>query len=107
MTKHAVFVCIVIALAAGGAAATVSCSKLFEDFREWWAPRSYYGHLLVRCGYCSAHWLTALGIAIYRPRLVRSSAPVADIVLSALATITVATLVAATARAAYWGRRRG
>lgn len=97
--------CVVLAVAAGGVATTIAKAKVFFKLREFVTAHSHHGGLLITCPYCISHWLVFAGVALYQPRLVHSGAPVVDVVVSAFASVTLATVVARLVCSLYWGPR--
>lgn len=97
-----IITCLVIALAAGGAAATITKAKIFFRFRMLVTRNTYWGGLLVSCPYCMSHWIVFAIIAAYRPRLVTSSLVPLDVIVTGFAIVTLATMTAAWICRTYW-----
>lgn len=94
---------LVIAIAAGGVAATIAYASIFDFARQWATRRSHHLWILLRCPYCIAHWLVFAAVAAYRPCLVHSGMVALDLIVSAFAIVSTATLVTAILRRLYWG----
>ncbi|MBI1247115.1 DUF1360 domain-containing protein [bacterium] len=85
--------CFVIAVAASSISITISQTEIFAQWREWTKnlhPKLGY---LFQCFYCIKHWIIFLGIAIYRPILVRSNYLLIDLTVSAFFTVTLSCCV--------------
>lgn len=99
---EAIITCLVIALAAGGAASTITKAKIFFGFRMLITRNTYWGGLLVNCPYCISHWIVFIIVAVYRPRLVNSGAAPLDVIVTGFAIVTLATMIAAWICHIYW-----
>ena len=51
---------------------TVTETKMLLPLREWARTKNSYLGELLSCGYCFAHWVAFLMVAIYRPKLFES-----------------------------------
>lgn len=60
---------ILLTLALSAATYTLTCAKIFDVPRAWVLRKSAFLGALVDCPYCASHWLAALAVAVYRPRL--------------------------------------
>ena len=58
-----------LALAVASISFTVTETKLFKPYREWATKKAPIFGSLFSCGYCFGHWVAALLVVIYRPRL--------------------------------------
>lgn len=94
--------CIIIAVASAGMACTISKAFVFLRLRMVMTRWSYWGGVLIRCPYCTAHWFAIVGMAIYQPSLVHSATPTLDVVSTALAVITAATAMAGLLTKLWW-----
>lgn len=83
---------IVLALAIGAVAFTISLTKITRPMRDKLdraanvrdSKALRWLHSLVTCPYCLAHWLAFGAVAIYRPRLVHMFLPL-DYLVTAMA----------------------
>lgn len=77
---------------------TLTRSMLFKGFREWVGGRSDFFGELVRCPFCTSHWVAFVACAIFKPWVVYSNIPVLGIVLqffiSSLILVAMAMLIA-------------
>ncbi|NUM78064.1 DUF1360 domain-containing protein [candidate division KSB1 bacterium] len=60
---------IYLSFATASIAFTVTETKAFLLLREWLKKKSPFLGELVSCGYCFAHWVAFVLVAVYRPRL--------------------------------------
>lgn len=93
MNWNALWICVVIAIAASSISITMSQTEVFAEWRALTKrvhPKLGY---LFQCFYCIKHWVVFLGIAIYRPILIGSGFNVIDLTVSAFFTITLSTFV--------------
>ena len=63
---------------------TFTETRLLLPFREWVCKRSKFFGKLVKCGYCTGHWVAFILTTIYKPRLFYCCA-LLDYFLTALA----------------------
>jgi len=89
----ALWICIVLAIAASSIAITITQTELFAPLRVWTQKLGHMVSYLFQCFYCMSHWVVFLGILTYRPRVVQSGSLVADLVVSAFFTVTLSTFV--------------
>jgi len=69
---------ILLTLALSAATYTLTCAKIFDAPRAWVLRKSAFVGALVDCPYCASHWLAALAVAVYRPRLGAHPSPWLD-----------------------------
>lgn len=81
-----------LALAVASASYTISKTKIAVPFRNWARARNAWLGDLVSCPYCVSHYLAAIAVLLYRPRVV-NLLWVFDIGVAWLATITVSALI--------------
>lgn len=60
---------VAIAIAAGTAAFTLTRTKISDPMRSWLTRRSKWVGALFSCPFCLGHWLSAIAVLIYQPRL--------------------------------------
>jgi hypothetical protein len=60
---------IYLSLVTASVSFTLTETKLFLPIREWIKEHNSFLGELLTCGYCFAHWIAFLLVAIYRPRL--------------------------------------
>lgn len=82
-----------LALAVGAISMTTAKTEIFMPLRWWIYDRNEWLGELVKCPYCTAHWLAFGAEAVYGPRLVRSGFAPLDYLLSAMAIVAISTLV--------------
>lgn len=92
---------ILLALAAGVAATTITKAKVFQPLRSAAKRRSSWLGYLVSCPYCVSHWLVFALQAVYRVRLVHSGLPALDVIVSSFPMIGLAVLVPAVLTRVY------
>lgn len=104
---------LLLAGASGTAAFTITRTKVTAGFREWMkhpfgkvgtVPRAkrfakFTGEL-VGCPYCVSHWLAALSVILYRPRLIHAPSSswvygITDVGVSGFLVVLLATPVVA------------
>lgn len=68
-------------------AVTVTKSSLFESVRFFFQKRSRFLGGLFSCPYCFSHWLAFAAVLLYHPRLIQTSNPIADFIVSAFALV--------------------
>jgi hypothetical protein len=81
----------ILGLAAGVISVTTSRTHIFKPLRRFIAGKSQWLGELVRCPYCTSHWVCFVATLIYRPRLLDLWFPL-DLVVSAFFMIFVATI---------------
>lgn len=85
-----IIVVLALALAVSAVSMTLTKAKVFKGLRAWTAERSSWFGGLLKCPYCTSHWLAAGAVAIYQPRIVTSSVLLMDLAVSAFAIIALA-----------------
>jgi len=60
---------VLLGIAAGTAAFTLAKTKITEHGRWWVKKKSTWLGNLFGCPYCLSHWLVAIAVLIYRPRV--------------------------------------
>lgn len=91
-TANGVWTCLVLAVASASVSMTVTQTELFAPVR---AAAHKAGHMighLFHCFYCISHWVVIAGVAVYRPVIISSGAPLIDWTVSAFFTITLTAL---------------
>ncbi len=89
----ALWVCLVIAIAAASISYTITMTALFAPVRSWSQKLGHMISYLFNCFYCMSHWVVIGAVLIYRPRLIQSASLGVDLIVSIFFTITVAALV--------------
>ena len=90
-TLGSLWVCLVVASASSSIAISITQTELFAPWRAWTDKVHYRLGYLFQCFYCLSHWVVFLGIAIYRPVVVRSGYLAVDWIVSAFLTVTLTT----------------
>jgi hypothetical protein len=94
---------LVLALAVASAAATLTKAKVSRPLRDWLDRRAYpdpadrtkrnrvwyFVNEAFTCPYCLSHWLALGAVAIYRPILVSCGFWPVDLLVSAMAIVTL------------------
>lgn len=86
-----VFLFLAVALAVATASITLTRARIFEPWRTWLQPRSWFWYKLASCPYCMAHWL-ALGATLVLPDLVQTGWSVTDWLITCFALTGAAAL---------------
>lgn len=84
--------CLVLAIASASVSITLTQTELFAPLR---AAAHKAGHMighLFHCFYCISHWVVIAGVAVYRPVIISSGAPIIDWTVSAFFTIALSAL---------------
>lgn len=92
----------ILGIAAGVVSATTSRTHIFKPVRRFIAGKSEWLGELVRCPYCTSHWVCFAATLIYRPRLLNLWLPL-DLVVAAFFMIFVATIAVGCLRWALEG----
>ncbi|WCU83846.1 DUF1360 domain-containing protein [Pseudomonas aeruginosa] len=92
-TLHALWACLVLAVAASSIAITITHTEVFAPLRAWMQNLGHMVGYLFQCFYCMSHWVVFLGILIYQPRILGSGSLFADLVVSAFFTLTLSAFV--------------
>jgi hypothetical protein len=102
MTFHApdLATTVVIAVAAAAVSMSFTQGSMFEPIRKWIAARNKLLGELAHCFFCMSHWIAFAGVAIYQPRPVQSTL-LADLVVAAFFTVSLATVVSGLMFAAF------
>ena len=88
----ALWTCAVLAVAASSISITVTQTEIFAPLRSAMnRVHPMVGHLF-HCFYCFSHWAAIAGVALYRPVLISSGYPLADLTISVFFTIGLAAL---------------
>lgn len=80
---------IMVGVAAGTAAFTVTRTKITAGLRDWTMKHNKWLGQLLSCPFCLSHWLAAIGVLIYQPRLTERWI-VTDLGLSWLVAVALA-----------------
>lgn len=89
-TLGALWTCTILAMAASSISITVTQTEIFAPLRGAMnRVHPMVGHLF-HCFYCFSHWAAIAGVALYRPLLVSSGYPLADLTISVFFTIALA-----------------
>lgn len=81
-----------LALAIAAISMTTAKASIFRPLRLKVEDRNEWLGELVKCPYCTSHWLAFGAEAIYQPRLVHSGVALLDYALSAMAMVALATI---------------
>ena len=79
-----------LALAVSACSMTISKAKVFKSLRETVEERSIWLGGLLKCPYCTSHWLSVGAVVIYRPRPVDCGFLALDLAVAALAIVALA-----------------
>lgn len=85
-------VVLALGVASGTAAFTISRTTITSSLRGFVASHSRWLGKLLSCSYCLSHWLAAVAVAIYRPRVIDGSWLIVDLGVSWLISVLVATI---------------
>lgn len=85
---------IVLAFATAAISMTTAKSVVFKPLRKRIAVKSKWLGELVRCPYCTSHWVGFVFAFIYKPYFLHSGVPLLDWFVSALALVGAASLFA-------------
>ncbi|WP_211343340.1 DUF1360 domain-containing protein [Lampropedia puyangensis] len=89
----ALWVCLVIAVAAASISYTITMTELFAPLRAWSQKLGHMIGYLFTCFYCMSHWVVIAAVLIYQPRLIQSEFLVVDLIVSTFFTITLSAMV--------------
>lgn len=89
----ALWMCVVIAVAAASISYTITMTELFAPVRAWTQKLGHMMGYLFTCFYCMSHWVVIAAVLIYQPRLIKSGSLVCDLIVSTFFTITISALV--------------
>jgi len=81
---------LVLALATSAISVTITQSDIFSGLRASVANRSRWLGVLVRCPYCTSHWVSVVLMWWYGQRIVPETYLPIDLFVSALAIVAVA-----------------
>jgi len=84
---------LVLSLAVGTIALTISSSNLFETVRNFVDELSEWLGSLIECSYCLTHWIALAVMLMYRPRLIESGFAWADWTISYFALVALSAAV--------------
>ncbi|KAB0588881.1 DUF1360 domain-containing protein [Comamonas kerstersii] len=88
----ALWMCVVIAVAAASISYTITMTELFAPVRAWTQKLGHMIGYLFTCFYCMSHWVVIAAVLIYQPRLIQSGSLVCDLIVSTFFTITISAL---------------
>lgn len=88
----ALWMCMVIAVAAASISYTITMTELFAPVRAWTQKLGHMIGYLFTCFYCMSHWVVIAAVLIYQPRLIQSGSLVCDLIVSTFFTITISAL---------------
>ncbi|HEX2059355.1 MAG TPA: DUF1360 domain-containing protein [Thermoanaerobaculia bacterium] len=83
---------VILALAVSAIAMSITQGTIFAPFRTWLAAKNHRLGELFACFFCLSHWVAFAAVAVFQPRPLRSGFYVADLVVSAFATIGLAVI---------------
>lgn len=86
---------LVLAVAIAAVSLTITRASIFKPFRLWVEEHSTFFGELVSCPYCMSHWVALVVVSIFKTRVVVSSVPPADYLLTIFFLVSVSCLVAA------------
>lgn len=89
----ALWMCIVITIAASSISYTITVTELFAPLRTWSQKLGHMVGYLFNCFYCMSHWVVIAAVLIYQPRLITSNYLAVDLIISTFFAITVSALV--------------
>ena len=89
----ALWMCVVLAVAAASISYTVTMTELFAPLRSWSQKLGHMVGYLFSCFYCMSHWVVIAAVLLYQPRLIHSNMLAVDLIVSIFFTITIAALV--------------
>ena len=82
-----------LSLAVAAISMTTSKAEIFRTARIWIDDRSEWLGELVRCPYCTSHWLAFGAVLIYEPALVNSGFHLLDLFLAAMTIVALSTMI--------------
>ena len=83
---------IILSLAVSAVSVTITKGAIFEKIRCAIEKRSCFFGELVRCPYCTSHWLSFAVVLVYQPLLVSSGNLIADLIITAFAIVALAAM---------------
>lgn len=89
---HALWSCIVIALAAASISITITQTELFVPLQHWMQRCHRLLGYLFQCFYCMSHWVVIVMVLIYQPILIQSHYFLVDLAVSIFVCITLTAL---------------
>lgn len=81
-----------LSLAVAAASSTLTRAVVFRPLRLWLKGRSKFFHELFICPYCMSHWLAALAVLVFQPRLTGAWIGF-DLVLAVFVIVATATVL--------------
>jgi hypothetical protein len=88
----ALYQIIILSLATGAIAVTISKAQVFASTREWIMKHNTWLGRLVSCSYCTSHWVAIFFVICYRPALIQRWI-VLDLIVSVFVIVTLAAIV--------------
>jgi len=80
----------VLAAAVSAASMTISKGKIFRPLRQKISAESFIGEL-IRCPYCTSHWLALAGVLWFKPALfLKNDSIISSFLVPWLALVAVA-----------------
>ena len=92
MNSEGVYQIIVLALATGSIATTISKTDIFKSTREWICAKNKWLGELVACSYCISHWIAFAFVMIYQPILIKKYI-IIDLFTSVFVVVTLSSIV--------------
>jgi len=84
---------VALSLAAGAAAFTIARTKITEPMRAEVAKRNTWAGELVKCPYCTSHWLAGAAVLLMQPQLTDRKSRLLNLGVSWLAVTAGAAVV--------------
>jgi hypothetical protein len=94
MDKQSLFTLLLLAPVVAVISTTITRSSVFHPLRKWMLEHNHWIGKLITCPYCTAHWVSFVIVALYRPRIVHSGWWPVDLLLSAFALVALAMPIA-------------
>jgi Protein of unknown function (DUF1360) len=85
---------LILGLGVGLISLTLVKGTIFKRLRDEVAYRSDFFGELLSCPYCTSHWVAAIAMVIWHPRLVDCGFIVVDWIMTGFALVAVATMAA-------------
>ena len=90
---HALWVCLVIAIASASVSMTITQTELFVPVRAFTEKLGHMIGYLFKCFYCMNHWVVIAGMVFYHPRVIVSDYILVDWIVSTFFTITLSSYI--------------
>lgn len=87
---HTLVTVVALALAVSACSMTITKAKVFKGLRAAIEQRSTWLGGLLKCPYCTSHWLAVGAVVIYRPHPVDCGFLALDLAVAALAIVALA-----------------